>query len=174
MGVVGLIVDYLRHQTKWQLRRNGAVIGENVSLNSATIDYGAAGLIEIGNNVTISMATVLAHDASTKIPLRYTKISKTTIGNNVFIGAGSIVLPGAHIGNNVIIGAGSVVKGTVPDDSVYIGNPGRVVCSYVDYVNKNKARMNSSIILDKPLLSLNPIEKRRVKDLIGCEIGFEP
>ena len=104
MGFIGMIVSLLRHQTVWQLRRNGAIIGNNVSFNSASIDYNSAALIEIGDNVTISMATVLAHDASTKIPLGYTKIAKTVIGNNVFIGAGSIILPGARIGNNVIIG----------------------------------------------------------------------
>ncbi len=174
MSFVGSLVDYLRHQTIYQLRRNGAVIGDNVSLNSATIDYKSAALIEIGNNVTISMANILAHDASTKISLGYTKIAKTIIGSNVFIGAGSIVLPGSRIGNNVIIGAGSVVNGAVPDDSVFVGNPGKVVCSYQEYVSRNKERMETAYITDKPISMLDCSEKIKLKEALGDEIGFEP
>ena len=169
----GKIVDFLRRQTIWQLRKNGAIIGENVSLNSASIDYNCAALIEIGNNVAISTATILAHDASTKIPLGYTKIAKTIIGNNVFIGAGSIVLPGSRVGNNVIIGAGTVVKGIVPDNSVYTGNPGVVVCSYDDYVKKNKERMKTAYISNEPLSAVNIKNKRIIKEALGDNIGFE-
>lgn len=174
MGFIGMIVSLLRHQTVWQLRRNGAIIGNNVSFNSASIDYNSAALIEIGDNVTISMATVLAHDASTKIPLGYTKIAKTVIGNNVFIGAGSIILPGARIGNNVIIGAGTVVKGAIPDNSVVVGNPGRVVCTYEMYVDRNKERMETAYITNKPLSAICTSEAMRIKENLGDKMGFEP
>lgn len=50
----------------------------------------------------------------------------TVIGNDVWIGFGALVLPGARIGNGAIIGAGSVVRGEVPDYAVVTGNPGRV------------------------------------------------
>lgn len=49
------------------------------------------------------------------------------IGNNVFIGAGCIVLPGAVIGDNVVVGAGSVVKGVLESGWVYAGQPARKV-----------------------------------------------
>lgn len=49
------------------------------------------------------------------------------IGNNVFIGAGCIVLPGAVIGDNVVVGAGSVVKGVLDSGWVYAGQPARKV-----------------------------------------------
>lgn len=49
------------------------------------------------------------------------------IGENSFIGAGSIILPGSKIGKNCIIGAGTVVKGSVEDYSIIVGNPCRVV-----------------------------------------------
>ncbi len=61
---------------------------------------------------------ILAHDASTKIFLDYTKISNVKIGNNVFIGAGAIILPGSIIEDNVIIGAGSIVSKRIPANSV--------------------------------------------------------
>lgn len=50
-----------------------------------------------------------------------------TIGNNVWIGGGSIILPGVTIGDNVTIGAGSVVTKSIPSDSLAVGNPARVV-----------------------------------------------
>ena len=50
-----------------------------------------------------------------------------TIGKNVWIGGGSIILPGVTIGNNTTIGAGSVVTKNIPSDAVAVGNPCRVV-----------------------------------------------
>lgn len=51
----------------------------------------------------------------------------TKIGNNVFIGANSIILPGITIGNNIIIGAGSIVTKDVEDYSIIAGNPARLI-----------------------------------------------
>lgn len=50
-----------------------------------------------------------------------------TIGDNVYVGAGAIVVGGIHIGNNVKIGAGTVVTKDVPDDSTVVGNPMRII-----------------------------------------------
>ncbi len=50
-----------------------------------------------------------------------------TIGDNVWIGGSSTVLPGVTIGNNVVIGAGSVVTKDVPDNVIAAGNPCRVI-----------------------------------------------
>ncbi len=49
------------------------------------------------------------------------------IGDGSWIGHGSVILPGADIGRNVVIGANSVVSGTIPDHSVAVGAPARVV-----------------------------------------------
>lgn len=51
----------------------------------------------------------------------------TVIGNDVWIGDGATILPGAWIGNRVIIGAQAVVTGQVPDYAVVVGNPARVI-----------------------------------------------
>ena len=125
--MIGFIIEFLKGQTVGQLRRRGAIIGENVHLMSSSIDKYTAFLIEIGNNVTITNAIVLAHDASTKPFIGYTKIQKTTIGNNVFIGMGAIVQAGSHIGNNVIIGSNSVVNKDIPDNCTVVGNPMRII-----------------------------------------------
>ena len=50
-----------------------------------------------------------------------------TVGNNVWIGAGTTVLPGVTIGDNAVIGAGSVVNRDIPSGVVAAGNPCRVI-----------------------------------------------
>ncbi|WP_373768198.1 sugar O-acetyltransferase [Glaesserella sp.] len=50
-----------------------------------------------------------------------------TIGNNVWIGGNSVVMPNVTIGNNVVIGAGSVVTKDIPDNCIAVGNPCRVL-----------------------------------------------
>jgi serine acetyltransferase len=54
-----------------------------------------------------------------------------SIGPGTWLGAGAIVLPGAHIGQNVVVAAGSVVRGAVPDRCVVAGVPARIVREYV-------------------------------------------
>lgn len=71
---------------------------------SNKIDKGHAFLLEIGDRVTISDARILLHDASTKRFLGYSRVGKVVIGNDVFIGADAIILPGVTIGNNVVMG----------------------------------------------------------------------
>ncbi|WP_253200562.1 DapH/DapD/GlmU-related protein [Clostridium sp. CF012] len=94
-----------------QLIKMGLKVGKNFNrLGGCIIDDSHCWLITIGDNVTLAPRVhILAHDASTKMYLDVTKIGLVDIGNNVFIGAGSIILPNVKIGNNVIIGAGSIV-----------------------------------------------------------------
>ena len=52
-----------------------------------------------------------------------TQTAPVTIGNNVWIGGGAIIMPGVTIGDNVVIGAGSVVTKDIPDNTIAYGNP---------------------------------------------------
>lgn len=61
------------------------------------------------------------------------------IGNNVFIGIGAFILMGSTIGNNVIIGANSVVHGCIPDNCVVAGNPAKIICK-IDEFYKNRIK----------------------------------
>ncbi|MBR5047891.1 MAG: sugar O-acetyltransferase, partial [Eubacterium sp.] len=54
------------------------------------------------------------------------------VGNNVWIGAGVQVMPGVTIGSNVVIGGGSIVTKNIPDNSVAVGNPCRVIRPITD------------------------------------------
>ena len=56
-----------------------------------------------------------------------TQTAPVTIGDNVWIGGGVIILPGVTIGNNVVIGAGSVVTKDIPDNVIAYGNPCRII-----------------------------------------------
>jgi len=58
---------------------------------------------------------------------------KIKIGNNVYIGSCSMIMPGVTIGNNIIIGAGSVVTRSVPDGVLLAGNPARIIGTIDDY-----------------------------------------
>lgn len=151
-----------------RLRKNGAKIGENVVLINSNIDSGFyANLLTIGNNVTITNATCLLHDASTKIPLNYTKVGKIEIGNDVFIGLHSIVLPGTTIGSKVIVGAGTVLRGNIPDNSVVAGNPWTVLCTYDEYISKHKEKMSSSVVCDLYPEVLNNPEHEDARNAIA-------
>ena len=135
------------------LRKKGVVIGDNVHIYNSSVDgnYGAS--VTIGNNVTITGTCILAHDASTKKALGYTKVGRVHIGNNVFIGYGSVILPETFIGDNVIIGAGSIVRGKVDSDSVVVGNPAKKVCSYSEYIDKNRQLLNEGYISENGITS---------------------
>lgn len=102
-------------------------------------------LISIGKNTTISSdVVVLTHDYSIGKGLSLLSQKRTgrflkpvTIGENCFIGLRSILLPGTEIGNNVIIGAGSVVKGKIPANGIYAGNPAKFICSIEEWTEKH-------------------------------------
>lgn len=63
------------------LRSRGVQIGENVHLFNTNIDFGHGFLVSIGDNVTLTGITILAHDASTQIPLGVSKVGRVKIGN---------------------------------------------------------------------------------------------
>lgn len=120
------------------LLKRGMTIGRNFHrMNGVWIDPGHAWLINIGDDVTIApRTTILAHDASPQAWRGVTKIGAVKIGSRVFIGAGSIILPGVCIGNDVIIAAGSVVTSSVPDNCVVGGNPAKKLMDLSAYLER--------------------------------------
>lgn len=100
-------------------------------------------LITIGNNVHITAdCCFITHDGGTLIlrkeihDLELT--APITVGNDVYIGIRSIIMPGVTIGNRVIIGAGSIVTKNIPDNSVAVGVPAKVIKSVDDYLEQAK------------------------------------
>ena len=119
-----------------KIRGGGGIVGNNVDILASNIDMGEPYLIHIGNNVTLTGVKLLTHDACLFKTTGYTRVGKVHIGNDVFVGWGSIILPNVTIGNNVVIGAGSVVAKDIPDNSVVVGNPCRVIGTYDALVEK--------------------------------------
>ncbi len=151
-----------------ELRRRGASIGENVDiLDNCIIDPDHCFHIKIGNNVTFAPNVhVLAHDASTKKFIGYTKVKNTTIGNNVFVGAGSLILPGVKVGDNVIIAAGSVVIKDVPDNTVFGGNPAKQISTTSTYLEKMKESMKSDNTFSDEYVFQN-LNKDRISERVN-------
>lgn len=117
----------IKEENLTDLIKKGLVIGKNFSMQKGCIiDSSHCWLIEIGDNVVLAPRVhILAHDASTKFALGYAKIGRVKIGNNVFIGANTTILPNIKIGNNVIIGANSLVSKNVLDNSVIARKSGK-------------------------------------------------
>lgn len=105
-------------------------VGDNFFLN-ANGKLMDSGKITIGNNVFITPnVCIITEEHAMDVEQRQAGLEYThpvTIGDNVWICAGAIVLPGVTIGPNSVIGAGSVVTKDVPPNSLAVGNPCRVM-----------------------------------------------
>lgn len=104
---------------------------DNVNINAECMLV-ASSDITIGKNSTLAYRTLLTTNANPNAPYNelckiYPPIHKEIrIGDNVWVGAGVIVLPGCRIGNNSVIAAGSVVCSDIPDNCMAAGVPAKV------------------------------------------------
>lgn len=153
--------------------RRGVQIGSGTKIYSCDIDYGHGYLIKIGNNCTITHATILSHDASTKHYIGYSKVGKVVIGDEVFIGYGSVILPGVTIGNRVIVGANTVVRKSIPDNCVVSGNPMTILCSTDDFINKHETCMKSLPVFNNSWRDKTPKEKDYERNVLKDSIGYD-
>lgn len=109
------------HNTHWG---SGIYANSNLTL----VDDGHIYIgdkVMFGPNVTVVTA---AHPVEPGLRARGFQYNKDVyIGENAWIGAGAVILPGVHIGRNAVIGAGSIVTADIPDNAVAVGNPCRVM-----------------------------------------------
>lgn len=121
-------------------------------------------LISFGDNVVVaSNVCFITHDVIDKVlnNMDYNfnfnyNCAPISIGNNVFIGSNSTLLPNIKIGNNVIIAAGSVVTKDVKDNTIVGGNPAKVIGNFEDYVN-NRKKINNTLLYPYDENSINII-----------------
>ena len=159
-----------------QWRERGVRIGKNFDAPDSVIDYCFGFLVTIGDNVTLSGTTVLAHDGSTKKILGYSKVGNVVIGNNVFVGYGSIILPNVRIGNNVIVGAGTIVSKDIPDNVVVVQGKEstyRILCSYDEYVEKNKQKINNLPVSNILFEQRSSEQQEDGRNLLGSHGGYD-
>ena len=88
--------------------------------------------IRIGPNVSIISSNHDMNDYD-----KHVQVEPIRIGNNVWIAANCVIMPGVNIGNNVVIGAGSIVNKDIPDNSIAVGNPCKVIKSKQEYMQQN-------------------------------------
>lgn len=160
---------------KWGIK-HGLHIGRGVTLSSRNgTSFGSEPyLIWLGDYVRLSgRVTFLTHDGGTyafRDKEKYRNVSaygSIHIGERTFIGYGAIIMPGVKIGKRCVIGAGAVVTRDIPDGSVAVGIPAKVISTTDAYAEKMIKR--SSAIYCQEKLTVNKrayLEKLAIDDQI--------
>lgn len=145
----------------------GLQIGHGVYLAPwVLIDHVAAFMVSIGDGTVLAPRVhVLAHDASTRRALGYTRLAPVRIGCRVFVGADSLVLPGVTIGDDCVIGAGSLVSCDIPAGSLARGQPAKVVGTAEDYFERRKRGLRPEVCFDLAART-TPEGRARIRQVI--------
>lgn len=126
-------------------------------------------LIKIGNKVTITSGVkFITHDGTTwlmedKKGRRY-YYQRIEIGDNVFVGVNSIIMPGVKVENNVIVAAGSVVTKSIPSGVIVAGVPAKIIGSYDAIKDRMLNNYVSDLEIDKSLDYKDRIQQVVTKD----------
>lgn len=115
-------------------------------------------LITIGSNCQLTNCQIFTHGGGNAVRCQHPDFDcfgKVKIGDYVYLGANSLIMPGVSIGNNVLVAAGSVVTKSIPDNVVVAGNPAKVICSITEYYERNKK-------YDIHTKNLGPDEKKEI------------
>lgn len=154
----------------------GLKVGKNVDImGSCDFDTPHCFLISIGDNCTLAPhVRLIAHDASLKKIIGYTKIGKIQIGNDCFIGDSAVILPGVKIGDRSIIGAGSVVTRDIPAGSVAAGNPCTVLGAIDQCIQKNNTMLceRKAPYCESGHSMLNDLKKEQVISFLENGPGY--
>jgi maltose O-acetyltransferase len=126
-----------------RLVRSGLQLGRSVFIaRGCYLDPGFAWLISIGDDTTIGPSvTILTHDAAPKLRTGYSLIGAVRIGDRVFIGANSTILPGVTVGDDAIVGAGSVVRRDVRPGTIVLGSPAEEVGTTDQHTRRHREEM---------------------------------
>jgi len=174
--LISLLRSYRQKKYISDSVKNGLKIGRNIQiLDSVFLDPSHCFLISIGDNCTICPnVRLIAHDASTKNFLGYTKIGRIEIKENCFIGDSAIVLPNVKIGPNSIIGAGSVVTKNIPPNMIAAGNPAKMITTVQEYIDKIKGISREKKIFSEDYFigNLDVAKRREIIQSVGNSIGF--
>lgn len=140
---------YMKHYLPYLKRKGMNISGEPIYIAvSVSFDGEDYSLVHLGDKTVISSdVRFLTHDYSISRALQaigenvekevyFTRAIR--VGSNCFIGNKALLLPGTTLGDNVIVGAGSVVRGTFPDNVMLVGNPAVVIGDTLEWAKKKK------------------------------------
>lgn len=146
--ILDIIKKYLMIATNGRLNsaiNQGLNCGKGCIVSSGT-DFGSEPyLITLHNNVRVSSSVAfITHDGSVHTivsnkkyrNINVHKYGKIEIGDNTFIGARATILPNVYIGKNCIIGAGALVTHSIPDNSIAVGVPAKIIGNTWDFAEK--------------------------------------
>lgn len=108
-------------------------IGNNTRIGIGSVLIGPVNIgddVRLAQNVVISGLNHNYQDISIPISAQGVSTDQVYIGDETWIGANSVILPGAFIGKHCVIAAGSVVTKSIPSHSVVAGNPARIIKQY--------------------------------------------
>lgn len=138
-NIIHFNIPWYVHYTSRVVYWRNIQLGENVEPGANIANYIQAGNgiifgsnIRIGPNVSIISSNHNLDDYD-----KHDKVKPIRIGNDVWIAANCVILPGVTIGNNVVIGAGSIVNKDIPDNSIATGNPCREIKTKPGYKGKS-------------------------------------
>ena len=151
--VYDLVFEHIgnRNRSKYLYKLKGVKNGVGGEIYKGVKSGSEPYLITLGDNVRITRGVKFCtHDGGVWV-IRHMGYDKDadlfgpiSVGNNVHIGWNAVIMPNVKIGNNVIIGVGSVVTKDVPDNSVVVGVPAKIISSIEEYHEKNKDKMVST------------------------------
>ena len=130
------------NKAEYTLLTGGGKLGENCEIYSSVVFGSEPYLIEIGNNVRITDGVkFVTHDGGLwTLRNLYDDMKnadcfgRIVVKDNVHIGWNTVIMPGVTIGNNVVIGASSIVTKSIPSNVVVAGNPAKIIKSYDEYI----------------------------------------
>lgn len=149
---IGTLYKEIKRKLKGNLRvaiENGMCVEDGVTVMGG-VNFGSEPyLITLRKNCRISGNVLFVnHDGGTwafrndKDGYRDVKrFGRIEVGEQSFVGANSIIMPGVVIGHHAVIGAGSVVTKNVPPETVWAGVPARQICTLNEYAEKCKNLM---------------------------------
>lgn len=151
-------------------RAQGLKIGSDCEIY-ASADFGSEPyLISLGNHVRVNAGVhFVTHDGGMWVLREYVRgggtfdlFGEISVGDNVHIGTNSIIMPGVTIGSNVVVGCGAIVTHDIPNNSVAVGIPARVIESIDEYYQKNKGKIDNTKLMaseEKKRFLLNKYHK---------------
>ena len=154
-------------------KKRGMKVGENFNMPEKVYFGTEPYLIEIGNDVNIAAGVRFVNHGGTTTLLRKIPnyedariFGRIKIGNNCTIGLNCVLTQDVQIGDNCILGANSVLSKSMPNNSVFIGNPAQFLCSIEDY---------GDIILNNNAIYPRELENNRKKldDYIKLNLPYK-